>query len=40
MRVGDLDDIDVVDGILRLWESLALFRGMGRDRVALRVLTR
>jgi predicted dinucleotide-binding enzyme len=40
MRLGDLDQIEVVDEILRLWGTLALFQGMGRDRVALKVLTR
>jgi len=40
MRLGDLDQIEVVDEILRLWATLALFQGMGRDRVALKVLTR
>jgi predicted dinucleotide-binding enzyme len=40
MRLGDLDQIEVVDAILRLWGTLALFQGMGRDRVALKVLNR
>jgi 8-hydroxy-5-deazaflavin:NADPH oxidoreductase len=40
MRLGDLDQIEVVDEILRLWGTLALFQGMGRDRVALKALTR
>lgn len=40
MRLGNLDQIAVVDDVLRLWASLALFQGMGRNRVALKVLTR
>jgi 8-hydroxy-5-deazaflavin:NADPH oxidoreductase len=40
MRLGNLDQIEVVDEILRLWGTLALFQGMGRNRVALKVLTR
>jgi predicted dinucleotide-binding enzyme len=40
MRLGDLDQIEVVDSILRLWGTLAIFQGMGRNNVALKVLTR
>ena len=40
MRLGDLDQIEVVDNILRLWGTLAIFQGMGRNNVAFKVLTR
>ena len=40
MRLGDLDQIEVVDEILRLWGTLALFQGMGRNNVAFKVLNR
>ena len=39
MRLGDLDQVEVVDNILRLWATLALIRDTGRH-VALKVLTR
>lgn len=40
VRLGDLDQIEVVDNVLQLWAALAFFQGMGRDKVALKVLTR
>lgn len=40
VRLGDLDTIGVVDGVLQLWGTLALFQGWGRDNVAFKVLTR
>jgi predicted dinucleotide-binding enzyme len=40
VRLGDVDQIEVVDNVLQLWATLALFQGMGRDKVALKVLTR
>lgn len=40
VRLGDLDKISVVDEILQLWGTLALFQGWGRDNVAFKVLTR
>lgn len=38
VRVGGLDQVDVLDGVLRLWFALAMGQGMGR-RLAFRVLT-
>ncbi|HZR43930.1 MAG TPA: NAD(P)-binding domain-containing protein [Ktedonobacteraceae bacterium] len=40
VRLGDVDQVEVVDEILRLWASLALFQGLGRDKVAFKMLTR
>lgn len=40
VRVGDLDQIEVVDEILHLWGTLALFQGKGRNNVAFKMLTR
>jgi predicted dinucleotide-binding enzyme len=40
IRLGDVDQIEVVDDILRLWATLALFQEKGRNNVALKVLTR
>lgn len=40
VRLGDLDTIDVVDEVLQLWATLALFQGWGRANVAFKVLTR
>jgi predicted dinucleotide-binding enzyme len=40
VRLGDVDQVEVVDEILRLWGTLALFQGLGRDRVAFKMLTR
>jgi len=40
VRLGGLDQIEVVDGILQLWASLALFQGKGRNNVAFKMLTR
>jgi len=38
--LGGLEQIEVVDEILRLWGTLALFQGWGRNNVAFKVLTR
>jgi predicted dinucleotide-binding enzyme len=38
--LGGLDKIEVVDNILQFWASLALFQGLGRDKVAFKVLNR
>jgi predicted dinucleotide-binding enzyme len=40
VRLGGLDKIGVVDEVLQLWGTLALFQGWGRDNVAFKVLTR
>lgn len=40
LRLGGLDKIEVVDEVLQLWATLALFQGWGRDNVAFKVLTR
>lgn len=40
VSLGGLDRIEVVDNILQLWATLALFQGKGRDNVAFKVLTR
>jgi predicted dinucleotide-binding enzyme len=40
VRLGDVDQVEVVDDVLRLWVTLALLQGKGRDQVALKVLTR
>lgn len=40
VRLGDLDQIDVVDSVLRLWGTLAIVQGKGRDVIAFKVLTR
>lgn len=38
--LGGLNQIAVVDDILRLWAALALFQDKGRSNIALKVLTR
>jgi len=38
--LGGLDKIEVVDEVLQLWASLALFQGRGRNNIAFKVLTR
>jgi predicted dinucleotide-binding enzyme len=38
--LGGLDQIEVVDNILRLWATLALFQNKGRNNIALKVLYR
>lgn len=38
VRVGGLDQVDVLDGVLRLWFALAMGQGLGRH-LAFRVLT-
>lgn len=38
VRVGGLDQVDVLDGVLRLWFALAVGQGMGRH-LAFKVLT-
>jgi predicted dinucleotide-binding enzyme len=38
--LGDLDQIEVVDNILRLWATLALFQDKGRNNIAFKVLHR
>lgn len=40
VRLGDLDQIEVVDEVLQLWATLALFQGKGRNNVAFKMLTR
>ncbi|QBD83293.1 hypothetical protein EPA93_47965 [Ktedonosporobacter rubrisoli] len=40
VKLGDLDQIEVVDNILRLWATIALFQDKGRGNIALKVLTR
>jgi predicted dinucleotide-binding enzyme len=40
VNLGGLDQIEVVDNVLQLWASLALFQGWGRNNVAFKVLTR
>lgn len=40
VRLGGLEQIEVVDEVLRLWGTLALFQGWGRNNVAFKVLTR
>jgi predicted dinucleotide-binding enzyme len=40
VNLGGLDQIEVVDNILRLWASLALFQDKGRNNIAFKVLTR
>ena len=40
IRLGDLDQIEVVDEILRLWATLALFQDKGRNNVAFKMLNR
>ncbi|HTK10146.1 MAG TPA: NAD(P)-binding domain-containing protein [Ktedonobacteraceae bacterium] len=40
VNLGGLDQIEVVDNVLRLWVTLALFQGKGRGNIALKVLTR
>lgn len=40
VHLGGLDQVDVVDNILRLWATLALLQGKGRNNVAFKVLTR
>src|SRR5579884_1278972 len=40
VSLGDLDQIEVVDNVLRLWASLAIFQDKGRNNVAFKVLTR
>jgi len=40
MRLGDLDQIEMVDTILQLWATLALFQNKGRNNVAFKVLNR
>lgn len=40
VRLGDVDQVEVVDDVLRLWVTLALLQGKGRDQVALKVLSR
>ena len=39
LRVGDVDQVEVVDGVLRLWFALAVGQQMGRH-LAFKVLTR
>ncbi|GHO94063.1 hypothetical protein KSF_041110 [Reticulibacter mediterranei] len=38
--LGGLDQIEVVDNILRLWATLALFQDKGRNNIAFKVLHR
>jgi predicted dinucleotide-binding enzyme len=38
--LGGLDQIEVVDNILQLWATLALFQNKGRDNIAFKVLYR
>ncbi|HLC03666.1 MAG TPA: NAD(P)-binding domain-containing protein [Anaerolineales bacterium] len=38
IRVGDLDQVSIVDSVIRLWFSLAVGRGMGRH-LAFKVLS-
>ena len=40
VRLGGLDQIEVVDNILRLWATLALFQHQGRGNIAFKVLDR
>jgi predicted dinucleotide-binding enzyme len=40
IRLGDLDQAEAVDALYQLWVTLAFFQGMGRDKVAFKVLTR
>ncbi|HEY4388668.1 MAG TPA: NAD(P)-binding domain-containing protein [Ktedonobacteraceae bacterium] len=40
VNLGGLDQIEVVDNVLQLWATLALFQGKGRSNTALKVLTR
>lgn len=40
VRLGGLDKIEVVDEVLQLWATLALFQDLGRDKVAFKMLTR
>jgi predicted dinucleotide-binding enzyme len=40
MRLGDLDQIEMVDTILQLWATLALFQNKGRNNIAFKVLNR
>jgi 8-hydroxy-5-deazaflavin:NADPH oxidoreductase len=40
VSLGGLDQIEVVDNILRLWASLAIFQDKGRNNIAFKVLTR
>jgi predicted dinucleotide-binding enzyme len=40
VKLGDLDQIEVVDGILQLWATLALFQDKGRNNIAFKVLNR
>ncbi|GHO53378.1 NADPH-dependent F420 reductase [Ktedonobacter robiniae] len=40
VRLGDLDQIDVVDSVLRLWGTLAIVQGKGVNNIAFKVLTR
>jgi predicted dinucleotide-binding enzyme len=40
VRLGELDQIDVVDSVLRLWGTLAIVQGKGANNVAFKVLTR
>ncbi|GHO75024.1 hypothetical protein KSD_27950 [Ktedonobacter sp. SOSP1-85] len=40
VRLGDIDQIDVVDSVLRLWGTLAIVQGKGVNNVAFKMLTR
>lgn len=40
VRLGGLDQVEVADDVLRLWATLALFQGKGRNNVAFKMLTR